>query len=89
MKNCPYTISECCCCSASDATPSKGGAGLFSNEKFLYFSSASDLWSLLRSLDLRDAYECNCSILGGLVTDVEGRNKWLEGPIPAVKRSRG
>jgi predicted NAD/FAD-dependent oxidoreductase len=41
---------------ANNATQGDGGAGLFSDGKFSFFSSATGLWSLPRHLDLRTAY---------------------------------
>ncbi|KAK7964046.1 hypothetical protein PG988_011020 [Apiospora saccharicola] len=46
-----------------DATRGHGGAGLFSDGKFSFFPSASDLWSLPRNGDLREAYDWTCNVL--------------------------
>ncbi|KAI1211227.1 FAD/NAD(P)-binding domain-containing protein [Annulohypoxylon truncatum] len=46
----------------NDATKGHGGAGLFSDGKFSFFPSASELWSL-RGDQLRKAYEWTCSVL--------------------------
>ncbi|EJD43313.1 FAD/NAD(P)-binding domain-containing protein [Auricularia subglabra TFB-10046 SS5] len=49
--------------SPEDATQGHGGAGLFSDGKFSFFPSASDLWSLPRDTDLRAAYDWTCDVL--------------------------
>ncbi|KAK2028280.1 FAD/NAD(P)-binding domain-containing protein [Colletotrichum zoysiae] len=46
-----------------DATRGHGGAGLFSDGKFSFFPSASELWSLPRDSDLREAYGWTCDVL--------------------------
>ncbi|KAK1596698.1 uncharacterized protein LY79DRAFT_508961 [Colletotrichum navitas] len=46
-----------------DATRGHGGAGLFSDGKFSFFPSASELWSLPRDSDLREAYDWTCNVL--------------------------
>lgn len=46
-----------------DATRGHGGAGLFSDGKFSFFPSASELWSLPREEDLREAYGWTCDVL--------------------------
>lgn len=46
-----------------DATRGHGGAGLFSDGKFSFFPSASELWSLPREGDLHGAYDWTCDIL--------------------------
>ncbi|MDI1449755.1 NAD(P)-binding protein [Polyangium sp. 6x1] len=46
-----------------DMTHGHGGAGLFSDGKFSFFPSATELWTLPRASDLRAAYEWVCSIL--------------------------
>jgi uncharacterized protein len=46
-----------------DATTGDGGAGLFSDGKFSFFPSATALWTLPRSADLRAAYEWTCETL--------------------------
>jgi len=46
-----------------DGTRGHGGAGLFSDGKFSFFPSATDLWSLPEDGDLRDAYQWLCSVL--------------------------
>ncbi|WQF88116.1 Putative FAD/NAD(P)-binding domain superfamily [Colletotrichum destructivum] len=46
-----------------DATRGHGGAGLFSDGKFSFFPSASELWSLPREGDLREAYDWTCDVL--------------------------
>lgn len=46
-----------------DATRGHGGAGLFSDGKFSFFPSASELWSLPRNKDLREAYDWTCVTL--------------------------
>ncbi|KAF6810475.1 hypothetical protein CSOJ01_06287 [Colletotrichum sojae] len=46
-----------------DATRGHGGAGLFSDGKFSFFPSASELWSLPRGGDLREAYDWTCDVL--------------------------
>ncbi|KAI0849386.1 FAD/NAD(P)-binding domain-containing protein [Daldinia vernicosa] len=46
----------------NDATKGHGGAGLFSDGKFSFFPSASELWSLSGDR-LRTAYEWTCSVL--------------------------
>lgn len=46
-----------------DATSGHGGAGLFSDGKFSFFPSASELWSLPRDGDLQNAYDWTCDIL--------------------------
>ncbi|KAI9731212.1 MAG: hypothetical protein M1834_005405 [Cirrosporium novae-zelandiae] len=55
--------------SPSDATSGYGGAGLFSDGKFSFFPSASDLWTLPRESDLRAAYTWTCDILGAAGLD--------------------
>ncbi|MFJ3660011.1 FAD-dependent oxidoreductase [Streptomyces sp. NPDC090119] len=54
---------------ASDMTRGHGGAGLFSDGKFSFFPSASELWTLPRSSDLRDAYAWTCELLGSYGLD--------------------
>jgi uncharacterized FAD-dependent dehydrogenase len=51
--------------SASDATSGHGGAGLFSDGKFSFFPSATELWTLPRQDDLKSAYAWTCGTLGG------------------------
>ncbi|KAK1967659.1 FAD/NAD(P)-binding domain-containing protein [Colletotrichum sublineola] len=46
-----------------DATRGYGGAGLFSDGKFSFFPSASELWSLPRDSDLHEAYGWTCDVL--------------------------
>ena len=55
--------------SPRDATRGHGGAGLFSDGKFSFFPSASELWSLPRESDLRAAYAWTCDILGAAGLD--------------------
>lgn len=54
---------------AADMTRGHGGAGLFSDGKFSFFPSASELWTLPRSADLRAAYEWTCRLLGSYGLD--------------------
>jgi uncharacterized FAD-dependent dehydrogenase len=44
-------------------TRGHGGAGLFSDGKFSFFPSASELWSLPRGDDLRSAFDWTCALL--------------------------
>ncbi|MCJ1324213.1 hypothetical protein MMC10_000875 [Thelotrema lepadinum] len=46
-----------------DATRGQGGAGLFSDGKFSFYPSASELWSLNRSQDIRRAYDWTTEVL--------------------------
>ncbi|KZL82508.1 fad-dependent dehydrogenase-like protein [Colletotrichum incanum] len=46
-----------------DVTRGHGGAGLFSDGKFSFFPSASELWSLPRDSDLHEAYNWTCDFL--------------------------
>jgi uncharacterized FAD-dependent dehydrogenase len=55
--------------SPDDSTRGDGGAGLFSDGKFSFFPSASELWSLPRTSDLRAAYDWTCSVLGSAGLD--------------------
>jgi uncharacterized FAD-dependent dehydrogenase len=48
---------------ASDATAGHGGAGLFSDGKFSFFPSASQLWTLPHTDDLKRAYIWTCDTL--------------------------
>ncbi|WP_371551898.1 FAD-binding protein [Streptomyces sp. NBC_00554] len=54
---------------AADMTRGHGGAGLFSDGKFSFFPSASELWTLPRAGDLRDAYTWTCELLGSYGLD--------------------
>lgn len=54
---------------AVDLTRGHGGAGLFSDGKFSFFPSASELWTLPRADDLRSAYEWTCKLLGSYGLD--------------------
>ena len=54
---------------AEDMTRGHGGAGLFSDGKFSFFPSASELWALPRSADLRAAYAWTCELLGSYGLD--------------------
>lgn len=54
---------------AEDLTRGHGGAGLFSDGKFSFFPSASELWELPRSGDLRAAYDWTCALLGSYGLD--------------------
>ncbi|MFI7020011.1 hypothetical protein [Streptomyces sp. NPDC050164] len=54
---------------AVDMTRGHGGAGLFSDGKFSFFPSASELWTLPRSTDLRLAYDWTCDLLGSYGLD--------------------
>ncbi|MCG5214633.1 hypothetical protein [Streptosporangium sp. KLBMP 9127] len=47
----------------ADMTRGHGGAGLFSDGKFSFFPSASELWTLPRDSDLRAAYVWTCELL--------------------------
>ncbi|MEQ9885612.1 FAD-dependent oxidoreductase [Pectobacterium zantedeschiae] len=47
----------------SELTQGHGGAGLYSDGKFSFFPSASNLWNLPRSKDLRAAYDWTCNLL--------------------------
>lgn len=47
-----------------ELTRGHGGAGLFSDGKFSFFPSASELWTLPSHSDLRAAYDWTCRILG-------------------------
>jgi len=49
-----------------DATRGQGGAGLFSDGKFSFFPSASELWSLPSTSDLRKAYDWTCKTLNDM-----------------------
>jgi uncharacterized FAD-dependent dehydrogenase len=53
-----------------DMTRGHGGAGLFSDGKFSFFPSATELWSLSDQPSLRRAYDWTCRLLGdaGLLT---------------------
>lgn len=48
---------------AEEITRGHGGAGLFSDGKFSFFPSASNLWLLPHSTDLHAAYDWTCSLL--------------------------
>ncbi|MDF2434656.1 MAG: uncharacterized protein JWP44_4287 [Mucilaginibacter sp.] len=48
---------------AGDMTRGHGGAGLFSDGKFSFFPSASELWTLPRSVDVRAAHAWTCGQL--------------------------
>ncbi|MER5968488.1 hypothetical protein ABT112_01845 [Streptomyces sp. NPDC002055] len=48
---------------ATDMTRGHGGAGLFSDGKFSFYPSASELWTLPRTADLRAAYDWTCGLL--------------------------
>lgn len=48
----------------AEITRGHGGAGLFSDGKFSFFPSASELWSLTRGDDLRAAFDWTCAVLG-------------------------
>ncbi|GAA3294080.1 hypothetical protein GCM10020295_17690 [Streptomyces cinereospinus] len=50
-------------------TRGHGGAGLFSDGKFSFFPSASELWTLPRPADLRAAYDWTCELLGSYGLD--------------------
>ncbi|MFD5483298.1 FAD-dependent oxidoreductase [Streptomyces hawaiiensis] len=54
---------------AEDLTRGHGGAGLFSDGKFSFFPSASELWTLPRTEDLHAAYEWTCALLGSYGLD--------------------
>ncbi|WP_181140781.1 FAD-dependent oxidoreductase [Streptomyces sp. Ru62] len=54
---------------AADLTRGHGGAGLFSDGKFSFFPSASELWTLPRTADLRAAYTWTCELLGSYGLD--------------------
>ncbi|WP_030617042.1 hypothetical protein [Streptomyces fulvoviolaceus] len=54
---------------AEDLTRGHGGAGLFSDGKFSFFPSASELWELPRTDDLRAAYDWTCALLGSYGLD--------------------
>ncbi|MFJ6721779.1 FAD-dependent oxidoreductase [Streptomyces sp. NPDC091259] len=54
---------------ARDLTRGHGGAGLFSDGKFSFFPSASELWTLPRTDDLRAAYDWTCELLGSYGLD--------------------
>ncbi|MFC7793967.1 FAD-dependent oxidoreductase [Streptomyces cinereoruber] len=54
---------------AEDLTRGHGGAGLFSDGKFSFFPSASELWTLPRAEDLRAAYDWTCELLGSYGLD--------------------
>ncbi|WP_330460675.1 FAD-dependent monooxygenase [Streptomyces sp. NBC_00820] len=54
---------------AGDLTRGHGGAGLFSDGKFSFFPSASELWELPRTADLRAAYDWTCALLGSYGLD--------------------
>ncbi|QIS08726.1 hypothetical protein [Nocardia arthritidis] len=54
---------------ASDITRGHGGAGLFSDGKFSFFPSASGLWGLPRTADLKAAYAWTCALLGSYGLD--------------------
>jgi len=47
----------------ADMTHGHGGAGLFSDGKFSFFPSASELWRLPRSAALQAAYAWTCELL--------------------------
>ncbi len=55
--------------SPSDATSGHGGAGLFSDGKFSFFPSASDLWTLPHQSNLKAAYTWTCQILSNAGLD--------------------
>ncbi len=48
----------------ADITRGHGGAGLFSDGKFSFFPSASELWSLPCAANLHAAYDWTCKLLG-------------------------
>lgn len=73
---------------ASDMTRGHGGAGLFSDGKFSFFPSASELWSLPGTAGLRDAYKWTAKLLGAYGLDTPpfpdiptaytpGRGEWV------------
>ncbi|MFF4806041.1 FAD-dependent oxidoreductase [Streptomyces sp. NPDC001351] len=53
----------------ADMTRGHGGAGLFSDGKFSFFPSASELWTLPRTAELRAAYAWTCELLGSYGLD--------------------
>lgn len=53
----------------ADMTRGHGGAGLFSDGKFSFFPSASELWTLPRTADLHAAYTWTCDLLGSYGLD--------------------
>jgi uncharacterized FAD-dependent dehydrogenase len=54
---------------AADLTRGHGGAGLFSDGKFSFFPSASELWTLPQTADLEAAYTWTCGLLGSFGLD--------------------
>ncbi|MFI1304994.1 FAD-binding protein [Streptomyces sioyaensis] len=52
-----------------DMSQGYGGAGLFSDGKFSFFPSASELWSLRRYPDLRAGFDWTCEVLGAAGLD--------------------
>ncbi|MFE9676994.1 FAD-binding protein [Streptomyces sp. NPDC006259] len=79
---------------AVDMTRGHGGAGLFSDGKFSFFPSASELWTLPRSADLRAAYDWTCELLGSYGLDTPpfpsdptaftvGRGEWVLKDYPS------
>ncbi|MFD5076482.1 FAD-dependent oxidoreductase [Streptomyces sp. NPDC058371] len=64
---------------AVDMTRGHGGAGLFSDGKFSFFPSASELWTLPRPDDLQAAYTWTCELLGSYGLDTP--------PFPADPRA--
>lgn len=75
--------------SPEDATQGHGGAGLFSDGKFSFFPSASDLWSLPRGTDLRAAYDWTCNVLQAAGLDTppfpEDPNAYSPAHAPGVE----
>lgn len=55
--------------SAFDITRGHGGAGLFSDGKFSFYPSASELWKLSRDADLHAAYSWTSELLGSYGLD--------------------
>lgn len=54
---------------ATDATSGNGGAGLFSDGKFSFFPSATELWTLEDQNALKEAYTWTCNRLGAAGLD--------------------
>ncbi|GME39598.1 FAD/NAD(P)-binding domain-containing protein [Neofusicoccum parvum] len=75
--------------SPDDSTQGHGGAGLFSDGKFSFFPSASDLWSLPRGTDLRAAYDWTCSVLQAAGLDTppfpDNPNAYSPGHAPGTE----
>jgi hypothetical protein len=55
--------------SSREITRGQGGAGLFSDGKFSFFPSATELWRLPHAEQLRAAYEWTCDFLGAAGMD--------------------